>query len=179
MGGTRVLIVDDHPFFREGLRRVIAAEEDLEVVGEAGDGEETLAAVREYAPDVVVMDVNLPKLNGLEATQRIKDNFPHVQVVILTAYDDEEQIYHAVRCGASAYHAKDVEPRQLVRTIRLVRSGAYVLRNRVLNREQLAEWLQERYQSIWRGTAPGEVPALAALGPGDGSSAADGRRANQ
>ncbi|MCS7282191.1 MAG: response regulator transcription factor [Anaerolineae bacterium] len=148
MGGTRVLIVDDHPFFREGLRQVIAAEEDLEVVGEAGDGEEALAMVRECSPDVVVMDVNLPKINGLEATQRIKDTFPDVQVVILTAYDDEEQVYHAVRFGASAYHAKDVEPHQLIRTIRLVRSGAYVVRNRVLNREQLAEWLQERYRQF-------------------------------
>lgn len=146
MGGIGVLIVDDHPFFREGLRQVIAAEEDLEVVGEAGDGEEALAMVQKHSPDVVIMDVNLPKMNGLEATQRIKDAFPDVQVVILTAYDDEEQVYHAVRSGASAYHAKDVEPQQLIRTIRLVRSGAYVLRNKVLDREQLAAWLQERYR---------------------------------
>ncbi len=148
MGGTRVLIVDDHPFFREGLRRVIAAEEDLEVVGEAGDGEEALAKVRECQPDVVLMDVNLPRVNGLEATQRIKDAFSHVQVVILTAYDDEEQVYHAVRSGASAYHAKDVEPQQLVRTIRLVRSGFYVLRGQVLSRDDLAKWLQERYRQF-------------------------------
>lgn len=148
MGGIGVLIVDDHPFFREGLRRVIAAEEGLEVVGEAGDGEEALSMVQKCSPDVVIMDVNLPKMNGLEATQRIKDAFPHVQIVILTAYDDEEQIYHAVRSGASAYHAKDVEPQQLIRTIRLVHSGAYVLRNRVLNREQLAAWLQERYRQF-------------------------------
>lgn len=145
MSETRVLIVDDHPFFREGLRKVIAAEEDLEVVGEASDGEEAIEQVNHWHPHVVIMDVNLPRLNGLEATQRIKEVSPDIHIIILTAYDDEEQIYHAVRAGASAYHSKDVSPQELVRTIRHVRAGRYVLRETVLTERDLEIWLRERY----------------------------------
>lgn len=148
MERIRVLIVDDHPFFREGLRRVFSAEKDLEVVGEASSGEEAVKQVDQLHPQVVVMDVNLPTINGLEATRRIKDNHPEVGVVILTAYDDEEQVYHAVRSGASAYHSKDVNPQELVATIRHVHEGRYVLRQTVLTERELWRWLQERYQQF-------------------------------
>jgi DNA-binding NarL/FixJ family response regulator len=152
-GGTveriRVFIVDDHPFFREGLRRVIATEEDLEVIGEASDGEEAVEAVSRLLPHVVIMDVNLPRINGLEATRRIKDAHPEIGVVILTAYDDEEQVYHAVRAGASAYHSKDVSPQELVRTVRHVHAGRYVLRQVVLGSDrELGRWLRERYRQF-------------------------------
>jgi len=145
----RVFIVDDHPFFREGLRRVIAAEGDLEVIGEASDGEEAIEAVSRLLPNVVIMDVNLPRVNGLEATRRIKDTHPEIGVVILTAYDDEEQVYHAVRAGASAYHSKDVSPQELVRTVRHVHAGRYVLRQMVLTSDRdLGRWLRERYRQF-------------------------------
>jgi len=145
----RVFIVDDHPFFREGLRRVIATEEDLEVIGEASDGEEAVEAVSRLLPHVVIMDVNLPRINGLEATRRIKDAHPEIGVVILTAYDDEEQVYHAVRAGASAYHSKDVSPQELVRTVRHVHAGRYVLRQVVLGSDrELGRWLRERYRQF-------------------------------
>ncbi len=149
MNKIRVFIVDDHPFFREGLRRVIAAEGDLEVIGEASDGEEAIEAVSRLLPNVVIMDVNLPRVNGLEATRRIKDAHPEVGVVILTAYDDEEQVYHAVRAGASAYHSKDVSPQELVRTVRHVHAGRYVLRQMVLASDRdLGRWLRERYRQF-------------------------------
>lgn len=149
MDKIRVLIVDDHPFFREGLRRVIVAEGDLEVVGEASDGEEAIERVDRLLPDIIVMDVNLPRMNGLEATRRIKDAHPEVGVVILTAYDDEEQVYHAVRAGASAYHSKDVTPQELVSTIRHVHTGRYVLRQVVLSTErELGRWLRDRYRQF-------------------------------
>ncbi|MGQ9522043.1 MAG: response regulator [Anaerolineae bacterium] len=149
MNQIRVFIVDDHPFFREGLRRVIAAERDLEVIGEASDGEEAVEQVSRLLPNVVVMDVNLPRVNGLEATRRIKSLHPEVGVVILTAYDDEEQIYHAVRAGASAYHSKDVSPQELVRTIRHVHAGQYVLRQVVLPTErELGRWLGDHYRQF-------------------------------
>lgn len=148
MSGIRVLIVDDHPFFREGLRRVIAAEGDIEVVGEASDGEEAVEQVSHLSPHVVIMDVNLPRINGLEATYRIKEAHPEVSVVILTAYDDEEQVYHAIRAGASAYHSKDVHPHELVSTIRHIRAGRYVLREKVLTEQELGIWLTERYRKF-------------------------------
>ncbi|MCS7178509.1 MAG: response regulator transcription factor [Anaerolineae bacterium] len=156
MSRIRVLIVDDHPFFREGLRQVLAAEKDLEVVGEAPDGVEAVAQVDRLLPHVVIMDVNLPRLNGLEATRRIKDTHPEVQVVILTAYDDEEQVYHAVRAGASAYHSKDVSPQELVATIHHICAGRYVLRQTVLTERELGWWLRERYQQFGGEVLTGE-----------------------
>jgi len=147
MAGIRVVIVDDHPFFREGLRKILT-EAGFEVVGEAGDGEEAVAQAAALQPDVVLMDVNLPLLNGLQATQRIKDSYPQINIVILTAYDDEEQVYHAVRAGASAYHPKDVDPRQLVQTIRQVHAGRYVLGQSVLGEDALAQWLLEKFRQF-------------------------------
>jgi len=148
MDTIRVIIVDDHPFFREGLRNVLAGEQDLTVVGEASDGEEAVEQAQILRPDVVLMDINLPHLNGLEAMHRIKGVCPETNVVMLTAYDDEEQVYHAIRAGASAYHAKDVDPRQLVRTIREVSAGRYVVGDLVLTEEEVGEWLLEKFQQF-------------------------------
>jgi DNA-binding NarL/FixJ family response regulator len=99
----KVMIVDDHPVFRQGLRNVLAVYEDVCVVGEATDGPEAIERAQELLPDVVVMDINLPTLNGLQATRRLKALCPQINVIMLTAYDDEEQVYHAIRAGASAY----------------------------------------------------------------------------
>jgi DNA-binding NarL/FixJ family response regulator len=148
MDEIRIMIVDDHPFFREGLRNVLVAEGDIRVVGEASDGEEAVEKATAVSPDVMLIDVNLPRLNGLEATRRIKDAHPEINVVILTAYDDEEQVYHAVRAGASAYHAKDVDPRQLVVTIREVNAGRYVVGGTVLTEKEIGQWLLERFRQF-------------------------------
>jgi DNA-binding NarL/FixJ family response regulator len=144
----QVIIVDDHPFFREGLQRVLAAEENVRVIGEANDGEEAVEQAQALRPDVVLMDINLPKMNGLEATQRVKELCPEINVVLLTAYDDEEQVYHAIRRGASAYHSKDVDPKQLVQTIREVNSGQYVIGNQVLTEEEIGKWLLKKFQQF-------------------------------
>lgn len=148
MGEIRVVIVDDHPFFREGLRNVLSAEQDLQVVGEASDGEQAVEQALALRPQVILMDVNLPRMNGLEAMRRIKEACPETSVVILTAYDDEEQVYHAVRAGASAYHAKDVDPRRLVTTIRQVCDGRYVVGNTVLTEREMGRWLVEKYRQF-------------------------------
>lgn len=143
-----LLIVDDHPFFREGLLRVLAGEKDVQVIGEAGDGEESIEKAQSLQPDVILMDINLPRMNGLEATQRIKRIQPETAIVLLTAYDDEEQVYHAIRGGASAYHAKDVDPLQLVQTIREVHDGRYVVSNEVLTEDEVGKWLVEKYKQF-------------------------------
>lgn len=147
MDNIRVIIVDDHPFFREGLRKILA-EAGLDVIDEAGDGEEAIEKAAALQPDVVLMDVNLPLLNGLQATRQIKDSHPNINLVILTAYDDEEQIYHAIRVGASAYHPKDVDPRQLVQTIREVHAGRYVVGQAVMTEEELGQWLLEKFRQF-------------------------------
>jgi len=148
MDKIRVVIVDDHPFFREGLQNVLADEPDLRIVGEASDGEEAVERAAELRPDVMLMDVNLPRLNGLEATKRIKGLCPEVNIVVLTAYDDEEQVYHAVRFGASAYHPKDVDPRQLIETIRNVCAGRYVVGGALLTEEEIGQWLLAKFRQF-------------------------------
>jgi DNA-binding NarL/FixJ family response regulator len=148
MDTIQIVVVDDHPFFREGLRNVFAGEEDVVVIGEAGDGEEAVATAKSINPDVVLMDINLPKLNGLEAMQRIKRMRPDINIVMLTAYHDEEQVYHAIRSGASAYHSKDVSPHLLVRTIREVASGYYVVDDETLTEDEIGKWLLAKFQQF-------------------------------
>lgn len=138
-----VLIVDDHPVFRDGLRNVLAAADDLVVVGEAEDGAEALTAAQTLQPDVIVMDINIPVLNGMQATRQIKSAHPDINVIMLTAYDDDEQIYHAIRTGASAYFAKDVSPDSLVRAIRCVSQGDYLVGEQLMNPRQVKKWLAE------------------------------------
>ncbi len=144
----RVLIVDDHPFFREGLRNVLGTAEDIHVVGEAEDGEEAVEQTVALHPDIVLMDINLPKLNGLEAMDRIQRACPGIRVILLTAYDDEEQVYHAILAGASAYHAKDVDPQRLVETVRAVNEGNYVVGNSVLTEEEVGKWLLSKFREF-------------------------------
>ncbi|MDF1514445.1 MAG: response regulator transcription factor [Anaerolineae bacterium] len=141
-----VVVVDDHPFFRQGLSDVLNAEPDIHVIGESGDGREALTMLKELCPDVALLDVNLPKLNGLQITQAIKANPNDINVIILTAYDDEEQIYRAIRLGASAYFAKDVDPAHLLDTVRAVAAGYYVIANKRMTPEQAEQWLLELYR---------------------------------
>ncbi len=143
---TRVAIVDDHFFFRQGVRDVLNAEPDIEVIAECADGQGALEVLKEVQPDVVLMDVNLPNQNGLQITQRLKSECPEINVIILTAYDDEEQVYRAVRIGASAYFAKDIAPAQLLDTVRAVAEGYYVIANKRLTPDQAEQWLLELYR---------------------------------
>jgi DNA-binding NarL/FixJ family response regulator len=142
----RVAVVDDHFFFRQGIRDVLNSQPGITVVAESGDGESALKMVATVRPDVVLMDVNLPAMNGLQATQQIKNDYPDVNVIILTAYDDEEQIYRAIRIGASAYFAKDVAPAQLTETLRLVAQGYYLIANKVMTQKEAEQWLFELYR---------------------------------
>ncbi|RMF31973.1 MAG: DNA-binding response regulator [Chloroflexi bacterium] len=149
-----VVIVDDHPFFRQGLRDVLDAEEDLEVVGEVDDGALVVDQVSQLQPHVVVMDINLPSLNGLQATRRLKARQPQVQVVMLTAYHDDEQVYHAIQAGASAYFPKDVTPLQLIEAIRQVSRGNYVIGSQVMTPREIKRWLAKEFERF--GVIPGE-----------------------
>jgi len=142
----RVVVVDDHPFFRKGLRDVLSTEPDIEVIAECDNGQQALELLMQITPDVVLMDVNLPGLNGLQVTRRLKSRRPEINVIILTAYDDEEQIYHAIRIGASAYFAKDVVPSQLLDTVRTVVQGYYVIANKRMTPAQAEQWLLELYR---------------------------------
>ena len=143
-----VMIVDDHPLFRQGLRRVIEAEDDMEVIIEVGDGEEALRLAQKMVPDVIMMDVNIPKMNGLQVTRSLKASLPNIGVIMLTAYHDDEQIFHAIKAGAGAYYPKDVTPRKLIEAIRQVSQGNYVIDDNVLAKSQVASWLLKQFEQI-------------------------------
>ena len=148
MPKTSVMLVDDHSLFRQGLRRVLEAEEDLEVIMEVADGEEALRIAKQLAPDVIIMDINLPRMNGLQVTRELKHALPDVAVIMLTAYHDDEQIFHSVRAGAAAYFPKDVTPRRLVEAVRQVSEGNYVIDDEVLNKPEVATWLLSQFDKV-------------------------------
>lgn len=123
----KVLVADDHPPFAEGLVKLLAEEADLKLVGLAGDGEEALALAKEHRPDVVVMDIAMPGMNGIEATRRIKEELPEVAVLALSAYGYYPYVLAALEAGVGGYLLKNVPMRELINAIRALRSGEIVL----------------------------------------------------
>jgi len=123
MNEIRVLLAEDHTIVRKGLRSLLDAEAGIEVVGEAGDGREAVRKVQQLSPDIVVMDIAMPGLNGLEGTRQIRKRFPEVKVVILTMHTDEEYILQILASGASGYVVKQAAPRELVSAIQSVHRG--------------------------------------------------------
>ncbi|MFW6068210.1 MAG: response regulator [Chloroflexota bacterium] len=144
MSEIGVMIVDDHPVFRQGLRDLIDTEPALNVVAEASDGETALELVAEKRPDVVLMDINLPTMNGLQVTRKLREEQPEISVIMITGYDDAEQVFHAFRAGASAYCAKDIAPEALVAMIHAANEGKYVVGDRVMSYDEMVEWIEER-----------------------------------
>ncbi|MEJ2709578.1 MAG: response regulator transcription factor [Anaerolineales bacterium] len=109
----RILLADDHVLFRKGVAALLTCRQDMQVVGEAGDGLEAIAAARELLPDVILMDINMPKCDGLQATRQIKREMPHVKIVILTVSEEDQDLFEAIKIGAQGYLLKDLEPYQL------------------------------------------------------------------
>jgi DNA-binding NarL/FixJ family response regulator len=119
----RVVVSDDHELFRRGLRMVLEAEEDIEVVAEAADGQEAVARVEELAPDVVLMDVRMPRMGGNEATRLIRQLFPTTRIIVLSVSDEEDDIYGAVKAGANGYLLKEVSIEEVADAVRAVYAG--------------------------------------------------------
>jgi two-component system response regulator DegU len=119
----RVLIADDHALLREGLRRILELEPDLEVVGEASDGEEALQKAKELLPNVILMDIHMPGMGGLEATRAIREHVPSADIIVLTIHDGDEYVVEMVNAGAKGYVLKDVEPATVVEAIHRVHEG--------------------------------------------------------
>lgn len=134
MSAIRVLVVDDQALVRVGFRMILEAEPDLEVVGEAADGVEAVAGVHRERPDVVLMDVRMPNLDGIAATRRILEGSGSAKVLMLTTFDMDEYVYEAFRAGASGFLLKDVPPERLVAGIRAVASGEALLAPSVTRR---------------------------------------------
>jgi DNA-binding NarL/FixJ family response regulator len=118
-----VLIVDDHEVVREGLRNFLELQEEFQIAGEAGDGAEAVALVAELRPDIVLMDLVMPKLDGVEAMRAIRERFPGTRVIVLTSFVDDERLLPAMRAGAAGYLLKNVQPQELARAIRAADAG--------------------------------------------------------
>ena len=119
----RVLIADDHALFRRGLEMVLDNEPDIEVVGEAHDGDQAVTRAAELMPDVVLMDVRMPRRSGIEATQKIKEQLPHVRILVLTNSDEEADLYDSIKAGASGYLLKEISSEEVADSIRSVMQG--------------------------------------------------------
>jgi NarL family two-component system response regulator LiaR len=133
MKKIRIVLAEDHLLVREGIKDLIRQEQDMEVVGEAADGEEAVRIVSARKPDIVLMDIAMPKLNGIEATKKIKASFGTVSILVLTAYDSEEFILAILEAGASGYLLKNIRGKELLEGIRSVHGGESVLHPRALN----------------------------------------------
>jgi len=159
----RVLLVDDQALMRMGFAMVLDAEDDLEVVGEAGDGVAALTQVRALSPHVVLMDVRMPGMNGIEATKQIVAEYPEVRVLVVTTFDLDEYAFAALRAGASGFLLKDAEPATLIDAIRTVASGDAVVAPRVTRR--MLE-LFAPHMPVRADTAPSQTdPRLESLTP--------------
>ncbi len=163
------MLVEDHTIVRKGISEFVQREPDMEVVGEVGDGEEAIKMAAELQPDIVVMDIVMPNLNGIEATKRIKELYPSIAVLILTAYDYDQYIFALLEAGAAGYLMKGARVSELIDAIRAVYAGESVLHpviaRRVIDRmislapkfsePQKAEALSEREMEVLKSTARG------------------------
>jgi DNA-binding NarL/FixJ family response regulator len=149
-GKITILIVDDHPLFRDGLHKALELEDDLLVVGEAADGEQALHAVEKLRPAVVLLDINLPTINGLQVARQLKAEFPHVAVVFLTAYHDSQQVLHAMRAGGSAYCPKDITPDELIEVVREVARGYHIIGTLRMTPAEVQTWINANVEALSR-----------------------------
>jgi DNA-binding NarL/FixJ family response regulator len=123
----RVILADDHTVFRQGLKSLLSLEEDIKVVSEAANGKEAIDYAKQMHPDIIIMDINMPILNGLEATKKIKEELPKTKIIILTSQGDDKSIFNLIEAGAEGYLLKDVAAENLVSAIRDVQQGKSIL----------------------------------------------------
>jgi len=131
---TKILIADDHPLLREALCQVFSNQKDMEIVGQAGNGEEAIDLASQLKPDIVVMDIMMPKFDGLEASRQIKKIAPNTAILILTAYDDDNYVLGLLEAGATGYLMKSAKGQDLVEAVRAVRAGESVLHPKIIEK---------------------------------------------
>lgn len=154
----RIGIVDDQEILRQGMKMILSAQPDMEVVGEGANGQEGYRLCEAHTVDLLLMDIKMPVMDGVEATRRIKRDFPNVNVIILTTFDEDEYIFQALRFGASGYLLKDARPAKIVEAIRDVHSGGAMMQ------PQIAARVVEKFRSMDRKTGEAD-PRIQTLTP--------------
>jgi DNA-binding NarL/FixJ family response regulator len=157
-GTIRVLCVDDHPLVRKGIASILANEADMELVGEANNGLEAVELFKEYKPDVVLMDLRMPELDGTSATRMIRQEAPDAKIIALTSYDGDQDIYRALEAGVRGYILKEMVHTEVVRAIRTVHSGKRLMP------QEVAERLSEYFPQV--ALTPREVEVLGLVAKG-------------
>lgn len=146
-----ILIVDDHPLFRQGVRYSLQEEHDLKVIGDAPSAEEALQFVSLTPPDVMLIDINLPGLDGVELTRQVHRTYPSLGVVVLSMHESDEQAFNALRAGAAAYYSKEISSVQLAQVIRRVARGEYVINDVMFDEPKVAQRILSQFRDINRG----------------------------
>ena len=145
-----LVVIDDHPLFRQGVMDAISLEPDMKVIGQAATGEGAVETLESLKPAIVLLDVNLPGMNGQQITHQVTLEKLKTRVVLMSGYDDVEQSLHAAMAGAAAYCAKDIEPKGLLRTIRDVADGRFVFGGHAMSRRELQKWIEEQIEAAPR-----------------------------
>jgi len=179
----KVLLVEDHTIVRKGIRSILEKEPVCEVIAEASDGREAVIKVDQYHPDVVLMDISMPGLNGLEATRQIKERYPEINVLVMTMYETKEHVFQLLRAGASGYLVKNSAPKELVQAIKIVAQGESYLGSTISKTvideyvriatgarkdsdyDTLTDREREVLQAIAEGKSSGEIAAQLHISP--------------
>lgn len=157
MDKIRIVVVDDHPLFRQGVIDAFSLENEFLIVGESDNGTEALDLIRKTRPDVAILDVNLPDKNGQQITRQLAHEKINTRVILLTAYDDTEQVIHAMRAGARAYCSKDIHPEKLYDVVRTVMQGKYFVGQQPMDEIERKSWLKDQTEKAARPYSdPGE-----------------------
>jgi DNA-binding NarL/FixJ family response regulator len=166
MKPIRILLADDHVMVREGTRRILERQEDLTVVGEAGDGVETVELARQTRPDVILMDISMPAMNGIDATRKVKEVCPRTAILVLTAYDDDQYVFAILEAGAAGYLLKNARSSELIDAVRRVWAGESVLHPSIAKKvlRRLAAPTEQPDDS--EGLTPRELEVLQLAGQG-------------
>ena len=144
----RVLLMDDHPIFLKGVKRTLEATGEFEIVGEATDGAEGLKLAQEVLPDLVMTDIEIPTLNGLQVCQQLRRNLPHIPVIVFTGMDEDDLIFNAIKAGAAAYFVKGMEARDWVTIVRRVVKGEYMINEALLARPAVANRVLNQFRTL-------------------------------
>jgi DNA-binding NarL/FixJ family response regulator len=150
MSQITLIIADDHPLFRQGVADSLSLETEMKVLAQASGGDEAIALIRSKKPNVALLDVNMPGLNGQQITYQVTQEKLPTRILLMTGYDDVEQAIHAVLAGAAAYCSKDIQPQSLMRIIREVAAGKFVIGEQVFNRRELETWVEEQMEGARR-----------------------------